>query len=243
MHSLASSPSPMSQGHQSGMTRARATMEALEHYIASHQLQPDDPLPTEAAIIAQLGVSRSSVREALRQLQALDIVTVKHGSGAYVGSMSLRPFIRSMMLRYSISPDSIEALRQLISLRQILDRGIAQELIAAFQGTHNPELHHLVERMEEKATHGLLFAEEDIAFHSGLLSRLDNLLVEQMVSAMWEIHTRISATLESLPSTRMLQTARAHGMILTALENGDIDAYLKAVNEHYSPLESLLTRN
>lgn len=236
-------PEPRTQAlmERSGVTRATATMEALEHWIASQRLQPGDPLPTEAEIIAELGVSRSSVREALRQLQALDIVTVKHGSGAFVGNMSMKPFIQAMMLRYSISPDSIEALHQLISLRKILDRGIAQELTTVFSGSRTPELHHIVDVMEEKAQQGIAFTAEDIAFHSGLLSRLDNLLVEQMVSAMWEIHTHVSATLHASAPEAMLTTAHAHREILEALEAGDTARYLKAVDLHYAPLEALLT--
>lgn len=240
-------PLPSSQSAQLsprlGVTRARATMEALESLIATQRLQPGQPLPTEAELIAMLGVSRSSVREALRQLQALDIVTVQHGRGAFVGSMSLRPFIQAMMLRYSISPDSLEALRQVVSLRKILDRGIARELIAVFRGTHNPELHDLVAQMESKAQAGQRFAAEDIAFHSGLLSRLDNLLVEQMVSAMWEVHTNAASEVHESATDAMVETANAHREILEAVEAGDIDTYLAAVDRHYRPLEELLTRH
>lgn len=224
-----------------GMTRARATMEALENLIATNRLQPGDPLPTEAELIALLGVSRSSVREAVRQLQALDIVTVQQGKGAFVGNMSMRPFIQAMMLRCSISPDSVEALLQVISLRKILDRGIAQELVSIFAGTRNPDLHDIVNRMEKLALSGERFTEEDIAFHRGLLSRLDNLLVEQMVSAMWEIHTRVALSLNQLAPEAILQTALAHRALLTALEKGDVDAYLTAVEQHYQPLEEFLT--
>ena len=57
-------------------------MDAIKSYILRHGLRPGDRLPTESALCADLGVSRSSVREALRKLQALDIVTVRVGSGS-----------------------------------------------------------------------------------------------------------------------------------------------------------------
>lgn len=238
-HPLFSSPRAKTAA-QTRMTRARTTMEAVKELIVTHQLQPGDPLPTEAELIAQLGVSRSSVREALRQLQALEIVEVKHGSGAFVGSLSMQPFIQAMMLRYWIDPDSVEALRQLISLRKILDHGIACELVAVFQGTDNPELHRIVDAMEKKALKGRSFAKEDIAFHSGLLSRLNNLLVQQIVAAMWEIHTQVADSLAESPTDLIVRTAQAHRDILHALEAGDIDAYMEAVNQHYAPLEEIL---
>ena len=40
-----------------------------------------------------LGVSRNSVREALKALRALDIVEIRHGYGAYVGQASLTPLV------------------------------------------------------------------------------------------------------------------------------------------------------
>lgn len=228
--------------NHTGLSRTEATMAAIERFIASEKLQPGDPLPTEAELVTTLGVSRSSVREALRQLKALDIVNVQQGRGAFVGEMSLQPFIKSMLVRYSISPDSLEALRQVVRLRQILDRGIAVELISVFHGTTNPELHTIVSTMETKAAQGQLFTEEDIAFHAGILSRIDNLLVEQMVSAMWQVHATVAQTLHESAPTNLEITAHAHRLILNALEDGNLDAYMDAVSAHYDPLLDLLTR-
>jgi len=77
-------------------------MYAIKSYILRHGLHPGDRLPTESALCADLGVSRSSVREALRKLQALDIVTVRQGSGSYVGDMSLQPLVETLVLRAAL---------------------------------------------------------------------------------------------------------------------------------------------
>lgn len=53
--------------------------------ILDRRLTAGAPLPTEAALMEDLGVSHNSVREALEALQALDIVEVRHGCGTYVG--------------------------------------------------------------------------------------------------------------------------------------------------------------
>ena len=81
------------------LSRTETTMEAIEQYIVANHLQPGDPLPTESALCDSLGVSRSSVREALRQLKALEIVDVQQGRGAFVGDMTLRPLIKTVFLR------------------------------------------------------------------------------------------------------------------------------------------------
>ncbi|WP_353065385.1 FadR/GntR family transcriptional regulator [Arcanobacterium hippocoleae] len=57
-------------------------MNAVKSYILENGLKSGDPLPTEAKLCETLGVSRSSVREALRKLEALDIVTTRQGCGS-----------------------------------------------------------------------------------------------------------------------------------------------------------------
>lgn len=242
MDSLRSSLDLPTQGAKkvANPSRAEATMEAIERYIAEHRLQSGDPLPTESEFCTFLGVSRSSVREAIRQLQALEIVSVHQGRGAFVGEMSLRPFVKSVLLRCSVSPDSIEALRQVIVLRRVLDRGIAQDVVSVFANTHNDDLHDLVNLMEEKARRNESFLEEDIAFHSGLLRPLDNLLMGQLVGAMWRIHMEALPSLHQSPRD-LLDTALAHRAMLLAIEAGGVNAYLEAVNAHYQPLEDLLS--
>ena len=78
------------------------TMDSIKAYILAHGLTPGSPLPTEAALCAELGVSRSSVREAMRRLEALDIVRSQRGSGSYVGDMSMRPLVETLVLRSAL---------------------------------------------------------------------------------------------------------------------------------------------
>ena len=78
-------------------------------------LKPGDALPTKAELCDTLGVSRSSVREAIRTLSTLDIVDVRHGHGTYVGPMSLDPRVEALVFRGVLSPDgSFEALREVV---------------------------------------------------------------------------------------------------------------------------------
>ena len=221
------------------LSRTETTMEAIEQYIVANHLQPGDPLPTESALCDSLGVSRSSVREALRQLKALEIVDVQQGRGAFVGDMTLRPLIKTVFLRSSTAPDSAEALSQVLRVRQVLDLGLASEAIQALQGTHDDHLHELVDQMISKAQRSEFFMDEDIEFHTELLKKINNPLAEQLVNAMWMIHMmalpQIHRGFEGLP-----ETARAHEAMLVSAENGDLEGYRRAVFAHYDPLNQAL---
>lgn len=219
------------------------TMNAIKSYILTHDLKPGAPLPTEAVLCADLGVSRSSVREALRKLEALDIVSSHQGRGSFVGEMSMQPLVETLLLRSALESDGAKSLSEVVAIRRALDRGISVELVSAMKGSENPDLWTLVDRMRTKATEGRIYYEEDIAFHSGLLEYLDNDLIQQLVSAMWLIHQSVTPQLKSAGSAAMLATAQAHGDILAACEAGDIDAYRAAVDLHYAPLAALIERS
>ena len=214
-------------------------MDAIKSYILRHGLHPGDRLPTESALCADLGVSRSSVREALRRLQALDIVTVRQGSGSYVGER--RIVLAHDVLRAALDEiNGAQSLHAIIDTRRALDLGIAVPLTRAIKGTTNPHLWELVEAMTEYAHTGSTYLEQDIAFHSGLLAYVENELMHQLVAAMWLVHQSVTPQLAAASRQEMEDTAEAHAAILRACEAGDLEAYTAAVEAHYAPLLAII---
>ena len=222
-------------------TRSSVTMDAIKSYILRHGLHPGDRLPTESALCASLGVSRSSVREALRKLQALDIVTVRQGSGSYVGDMSLQPLVETLVLRAALDDiNGAQSLHSIVETRRALDLGIALPLTRAMKGTSNPELWELVNTMTDHAHAGGSYFDQDIAFHSGLLAYLKNPLMHQLVATMWLVHQSVTPQLAAASRQEMEDTAEAHAAILRACEAGDAEAYAAAVDAHYEPLMAII---
>ena len=178
-------------------------MDAVKSYILRHGLRPGDRLPTESALCADLGVSRSSVREALRKLQALDIVTVRQGSGSYVGDMSMQPLVETLVLRAALDDiNGVQSLHSIVETRHALDLGIALPLTRAMKGTSNPQLWELVNTMTDHARSGATYLDQDIAFHSGLLAYLKNPLMHQLVAAMWLVDQSVTPQLAAASRLR-----------------------------------------
>ncbi|MDQ2782033.1 GntR family transcriptional regulator [Lapillicoccus sp.] len=220
---------------------ASAAQESIKEYLLEHRLRPGDPLPSESVLCEQLGVSRSSVREAIRTLSALDIVEVRHGTGTFVGNLSLDPLVNGLAFRGVLTPgEDYEALREVVEIRTALDLGVAEPLVAAVQGTVTAGLHELVAQMVKLSERGEAFTAQDRAFHVALLAKLPNRLLGQMVEALWEVHTRVLPRLGVPTPADIVETAAAHGDMLRAAERGDLGGYRTAVIRHYRPLLRVL---
>lgn len=233
--------SPSKKNRVAAPNVTSATMDAIKQMIIKQGLGPGDPLPSEAQLCESLGVSRSSVREAFRRLQALDIVRTHHGKGVFVADMSLRPMVETLVLRASVeNGNKREALRQVVEVRKYLDLGIAQAVVDARKDkTNSDELHQLVEKMVEKASKGERFMEEDAAFHKGLIEGINNDFVQQLTRAIWVVHMALISDFEGVERD-LLDTAKAHADMLTAAEEGDVERYRMMVMGHYVPLEYII---
>jgi len=126
--------------------------EGIKRYILANKLRPGDPLPTESDLCAALGASRSSVREAVKTLHALDIVDVRHGHGTYVGRLSLSALVESLAFRGLLGPESdVHVMADLVDVRELFERGMAERIVARLDGDRLDALDALVERMRADA--------------------------------------------------------------------------------------------
>lgn len=234
--------SAQASGRVSRMRRS-TTADQIKDLILTRGLRAGDPLPTESELCDILDVSRSSVREAVRTLATLDIVEVRHGHGTFVGHMSLDPMVQALVFRGALSrDDNLQALRDVVEIRQSLDVAMAEQVVTSLAGKKNEELHRLAKEMVEKAEQGEQFAEADRAFHTTLLAGLDNQLAGQLVGAFWDVHTAVLPRLGLALPADLRETARSHRDMLDAAEAGDVEAFCGAVVRHYEPLTRALKR-
>ncbi|WP_460801930.1 FadR/GntR family transcriptional regulator [Microbacterium sp. GXF6406] len=224
--------------------RRSTTASQIKQLILSRNLAPGDPLPTEAELCETLDVSRSSVREAIRTLSTLDIVTVRHGHGTFVGEMSLAPMVETLVFRGVINPEgSLDALREVVEVRLALDLSMAERVVEASRGADYSELDEMVEAMVDKASRGARFLEEDRHFHTALFEATGNHLAGQLVGAFWDVHTAVLPQLDIDQPDDIHHTAKAHGDMIAAARAGDVEAYRQAVIEHYRPLQRVLAES
>lgn len=214
--------------------------ERIKSYILQNHLRPGDPMPTEPELCQALGASRSSVREAVKTLRALDIIEVRHGHGTYVGELSMSSLVESLTFRSMLSShDDFASLEEIVNVRQLLEQGLAASIVNAFNDELHKSLNELVEEMRELAERNESFLEQDRAFHMQLMSTLNNRLVTELVGAFWEGHAIVTPMLDGDVADTQ-ETVTAHAVIVDAAARGDIPGFVQAVADHYAPVRKQL---
>ena len=77
-------------------------IETIKGMIVSGELRPGDRLPREADLAQRLGLSRSSLREAVRALSLVRILDVRQGDGTYVTSLDASLLLDALAVRHRV---------------------------------------------------------------------------------------------------------------------------------------------
>jgi len=93
-------------------TLAHELVESLGDRIRDGRLAPGDKFPTEAAFMAEFGVSRTVVRDALSRLQASGLVETRHGVGTFVVGLGDGAAFR-------IGPEQLATLRDVVAMLEL----------------------------------------------------------------------------------------------------------------------------
>ncbi|RKN46723.1 FadR/GntR family transcriptional regulator [Streptomyces hoynatensis] len=213
----------------------------IKELILHRRLAPGDPLPTESELMSLFGVSRNSVREALKALQALNIVDIRHGFGTYVGTLSLESFVDGVVFRAAVRHRRGEAsLYELLEVREALEAGLISDVAGKVPAADLATLRELVGTMERESAVGRVTAATDRAFHLALYRSVGNHLLSEVLDAFWAAFHRVREELREDREDPRVTCARHHD-ILEALEAGDGARAAAAMRHHFAGIRQLLT--
>ncbi|NGO14340.1 FadR family transcriptional regulator [Streptomyces sp. HC44] len=237
-----SSLNSLSRGQGTGARRVSSQIQReVMQLILDRKLRAGAPLPTEAELMGALGVSRNSVREALKALQALDIVEIRHGYGTYVGQASLTPLVDGLTFR-TLAQQGDDggalALGDILQVREVLEEGLIRRVADTLSDGDLDRLEGVVTRMEEAGRAGVPFPELDREFHELLYASLGNALVPQLLGAFWTVFRRVAGVRGWTDDPTPDVTVRRHRDIVVALRARDVVGAQRAMAVHFRGIEA-----
>jgi DNA-binding FadR family transcriptional regulator len=216
----------------------RSVQDRIKRYIVEHELQGGDALPPETRLTRELGVSRSSVREAVKALESLGILETRPGRGLYVRPFSLDPILDNLAYSLLFDRDSIV---ELLDVREQLEVGLLPLAAGALSPAQLELLHGLVRRQREKAERGESPLEEDRFFHRTIMEATGNRLALKLLDVFWVVLLRARDRRLAVDEAPQ-RTWRNHERILVALEQGDAAGAQRAMADHFTDIEERVRR-
>ncbi|MFT4232216.1 MAG: FadR/GntR family transcriptional regulator [Leucobacter sp.] len=200
----------------------------LERLILEGELEPGERLPAERDLAEQLGVSRVSVREALRELENRGLIDRRPGRGTIVLSPGepSGAFDEAVAAMASLRPE----LHHIMELRAIVEPPIARITASRATPRDLAQLRELVEAMEVDVTKER-YAELDRAFHQAIAQYTHNPLLALINE---RIAQQIAPSRASRYQTRARRSASsvAHRRIYEAIAKRDCEAAEQEARAH-----------
>lgn len=216
----------------------REVQDAIRDYILANRLQPGDALPAEGDLARQLGVSRNTVREAVRSLESLGVIETRRGSGLYVSSFSFDPILDN--LQYGLL-SHLNELSDLLQVRRVLEVGLIETAMNTMTAQILEEIVTTVDAMGALAHNGQPFVDEDRRFHRLLFEHIGNSMLVRLLDIFWQGFNKASRY-EEVVDDDPIWTYHAHQAVVDALLAGDVARAKVALDEHYAGLERRLKR-
>lgn len=211
--------------------------------IVARDLEPGSMLPSEAVIGEEFDVSRLTVREALKQLSAINVVTAFRGRGTYVNDVTEWTSIEAVVRAASARGRRLDVSVQMLEMRRMIEVGAA-ELAGSRRSEGDVEaLRTHLGAMRGAHQQGDVdgFVAADLAFHDVVLRASGNLLVPALYDPVRRLLAQTRRETSAVPAIQRNAIAM-HEQILVAMERADGEGSRSAMAEHMrQTLEDLRT--
>jgi GntR family transcriptional regulator, transcriptional repressor for pyruvate dehydrogenase complex len=177
-------------------TRGVAVLDALAGMIERAGLQVGDRLPPEVQLAQQLGVGRSTMREALNRWEGLGIIRRRRGDGTY---LSARVQTSAGAVPVMVQLEGAALLR-LLEVRRSLEHDAVRKAAVAATPAQRAEIGALCDDLLAVIARGENYREADWAFHSAIYDATGNPMFGQILRRLDEMMERSAESPFSRPA-------------------------------------------
>lgn len=208
----------------------------IRELITSGRINPGDRLPPEQDLATMLGISRSSLREAVKALSQARVLDVRRGDGTYVTSLEPELLLSGMSFVVDLMQDS--TLVEVFEVRKLLEPAATALAAQRISSEQVQELRDSLKAMREAHDPEELVM-RDIEFHAHVASATGNASLCSILEAISTRGLRARIWRASVTGMKTM-TLSQHSLILDALAARDAVLARSAATIHVSESERWL---
>jgi GntR family transcriptional regulator, transcriptional repressor for pyruvate dehydrogenase complex len=214
-------------------------IEKIKAMIVSGELRPGDRLPKEADLAAPLGLSRNSLREAVRALSLVRILDVRQGDGTYVTSLEPKALLDGLSFIVDLHHDT--TVLEFFEVRRILEPA-ATALAAQQIGLETVEelRDHLAKVTGESSVEELV--ENDLEFHRRIAEAAGNSVLYSLIDTLCGPTIRARVWRGLTQEGALKRTLDEHHAILDALAGRQAEIARALATVHIAGVEQWLRK-
>ena len=237
-HSRRESAEALLRSPRSSANAFEVTVERLGSAIKMGLFGLGERLPTERELCVLMGVSRTTVREAIRVLTVQGIVQVRRGrsGGTFVCSQLTSPSVKELRKRVQRRGGS---LIEILDHRLVVETGTAELAAQRRPAELQERLIELAERMHDAEDDFPRYRTMDTQFHF-LIAKATG--VERLSTVLAEIHAELSDLMAMVPHSReaCIHSTQQHRRIARAIAGGNATKARNEMREHVLATTSFL---
>ncbi|MEU9794721.1 FadR/GntR family transcriptional regulator [Streptomyces sparsogenes] len=212
-------------------------IEKIKGMIVSGALRPGDRLPKESELAAELGLSRNSLREAVRALSLIRILDVRQGDGTYVTSLDPQLLLEAMNFVVDFHRD--DTVLEFLAVRRILEPAATALACARISDATLDALDSQLDALgREPSVEELVDC--DLDFHRGIVQASGNSVLCSLLDGLSGPTTRARVWRGLTQEDAVGRTLREHRAIVAALRDRDAEAARSWATVHIASVEQWL---
>ncbi|NYD68685.1 FadR/GntR family transcriptional regulator [Agromyces atrinae] len=212
-------------------------IQKIKEMIVSGALAPGDRLPPEKELSESLGLSRSSLREAVKALEVIRVLDVRRGDGTYVTSLAPRELLEAMS--FVVDLHDRDVILEIFGVRRILESSASGLAAQHATDADRAALHELLDSVDVDGEITSL-VEHDLAFHSRIAASTGNGYLAGLLDSMSSQTVRARIWRGITEENAVDRTLREHRAILAAIDAGDAALAEALTVSHVAGIESWL---
>lgn len=209
----------------------------IKEMIISGELCAGDRLPPEKELSEKLGLSRSSLREAVKALEIIRVLDVRRGDGTYV--TSLEPKLLTEAMTFIVDLHQDESILDIFEVRRILEPAAAAIAAGRITPDQITALRATMENINDETSVESL-VDHDLVFHELIATAANNSYLSSVLDGLSSSTVRARIWRGLTQEKAVDRTLSEHAAIIEALERGDAELAKSLLTVHISGVEHWL---